>query len=162
MMSNRFSAFTSSAALAVLVAGLLSPAAHGHGNNPPLPSDTKVTGDNPPPCGPLGPIRPNTGGGDPPHDTADALGPTWGPMNGGPEPPGFGLTSAILVGGAPLDPVVYPRTGIGSYDILPGAALDLGPAPSVQRVSSGGAVPTPGTLALLGLAALATRRRRRR
>ena len=160
-MSNRYSVFTLSGALAGLVAALLSPAAHGHGNNPPLPDDSKITAGTPP-SGPFTPIRPNTDA-DLPNDTADALGPTWGPMGGAPEPPGLGLSSVILGGGAPFDPVANHRIGVGSAGILPGAALDLGPAPSVQRsVSSGGAVPTPGTLALLGLAALATKRRRRR
>ena len=160
-MSNRFRVFTSSAALAGLVVCLLSPAAYGHGNNPPLPDDSKITAGTPP-AGPFTPIRPNTEA-DPPNDTADALGPTWGPSGGAPDPPGFGLSSVVVSGGTPIDPVSNHRSGFGSAGILPGAALDLGRAPNVQRsVSSGGAIPTPGTLALLGLAALATKRRRRR
>jgi len=161
MTSNRFNMFTSSAALAGLVVCLLSPAAYGHGNNPPLPDDTKITAGTPPP-GPFTPIRPNISDDDEPNDTADALGPTWGPVNGGSDTPGFGMGSVILSGSGPIDPVGNNDSGFGSTPILPGADLDLGSAPPVQQVSSGGAVPTPGTLALLGLAALATKRRRRR
>jgi MYXO-CTERM domain-containing protein len=160
MMSNRFNVFTSSAALAGLVVCLLSPAAYGHGNNPPLPDDTHITAGKPPP-GPFTPIRPNTDA-DPPNDTTDDLGPTWGPMNGSPDAPGFGMGSVVLSGSGPIDPVGNYGTGFGSLEVLPGADLDFGSAPPVQRVSSGGAIPTPGTLALLGLAALATKRRRRR
>ncbi|MHC4127756.1 MAG: PEP-CTERM sorting domain-containing protein [Planctomycetota bacterium] len=160
MMSNRFNVFTSSAALAGLVVCLLSPTAYGHGNNPPLPDDSKMTAGTPQP-GPFTPIRPNTDA-DTPNDTADLLGPTWGPMNGPPDGPGFGMGSVVLSGGTPIDPIGNWGTGLTPADILLGAGLDLGRAPSVQRVSSGGAVPSPGTLALLGLAALATKRRRRR
>ncbi|MHC4589615.1 MAG: MYXO-CTERM sorting domain-containing protein [Planctomycetota bacterium] len=160
MRSNRFNVFTLSVALAGLAVCLLSPAAYGHGNNPPLPDDSKISAGSPP-AGPFTPIRPNTDA-EPPNDTADSLGPTWGPMNGPPDPPGFGLGSLILSGGTPIDPVGNDLAGFGTVGILPGADLDFGSAPPVQRVSSGGAIPTPGTLALLGLAALATKRRRRR
>jgi MYXO-CTERM domain-containing protein len=62
-----------------------------------------------------------------------------------------------------FDPVIDETVGIGPIDMLPEDPFGVGSGPGVLRaVRSGGAIPTPGTLALLGVAALALRRRRRR
>jgi MYXO-CTERM domain-containing protein len=161
MMSKRFGIITLSAVLGGLVVGLLCPAAHGHGNNPPRPGGPGLA-PRPTVNGPYTHVT-----APPQNDShGEAMtqqGSMWGPEGGAFEAPGFGLDMVILGGAAPIDPGADQQAGIRPGDILPSGHFGPGQVPSVLRpVSSGGAIPTPGTLALLGLAALTVKRRRRK
>ena len=169
MMSNRFSVITLSAVLGGLVAGLPTPAAYGHGNNPkPDLSNIGPTTNPIPPLLPwmLDPGRDLDDGG--PSGIGDSAGdsfggPDGGPANGpsgGPDGLDFGLRPLILGDVAPMDPGADATVGSGPLGIQPDDSF--GGTGSFRPIPSGGAIPTPGTLALLGLAALATRRRRRK
>jgi MYXO-CTERM domain-containing protein len=165
MMSKRISVFTLSAVLGGLVLGLPTPAAHGHGNNPkPDLSDTgPTTGPTIPPLLPwmLDPGLPNGGGnsgiGDSP---SDQFGGPDGGTAGGPAAGNFGLRPLILGDVPPMDPGADATFGSGSLGIAPDDSF--GGTGSFTPLPSGGLVPSPGTLALLGLAALTVRRRRRK
>jgi len=174
MKTSRRNTIVWSAALAGVIVGLASPAAHGHGNNPrELQSSGSWYGL---PAMPGIPTPHNSDLRQPPNDNADTVdageeilappdvapfldgdlgglrdGSLQGlaidatiqpaPIDIGPDLPSFTLPGAIETGGA--------------FGTLPGNAGPIA-APFANRV------PAPGTLALMGLAALAANRRRRR
>jgi len=164
MMIKRFSVITLSAVLGGLVLGLPTPAAHGHGNNPkPDLSNTGPTTGPKPPFLPwmMDPARDNDDGmpigiGDSP---GDSFGGSDGGSGDGPAGSGFGLRTLILGDVPPMDPGADATFGSGSLGIQPDDSF--GGTGSFTAMPSGGAIPTPGTLALLGLAALTMKRRRR-
>ena len=160
MMSKRFSVITLSAVLGGLVGGLPAPAVHGHGNNP---KEEGTTGPGTgPTTGPTEPFLPwmldpgwAIGDGVPP-----GIGDSPGESFGGPAGLDFGLRPLILGDMPPMDPGADATFGSGSLGIQPDDSF--GGTGSFRPMPSGGAIPTPGTLALLGLAALTMKRRRRR
>jgi MYXO-CTERM domain-containing protein len=163
MMIKRLSVITLSAVLGGLVLGLPTPAAHGHGNNPqPDRSDTgPSTGPNPnPPFLPwmMDPVR-DIGDGLP-IGIGDSPGESFGGSGGGPAGGGLGLRLLILGDMPPVDPGTDATFGSGSLGVQPDGSF--GGTGSFTAMPSGGAIPTPGTLGLLGVAALMVRRRRRR
>ena len=161
MMSKRFSVITYSAVLGGLVLGLLTPAAHGHGNNP-----SQDTGNGIPGGGPAGPfvpwkLDPDLFNDDGP--TGIPVGPKHQfapPAGGGPASGNPGLRSLVLGDPAPGDPLAGDTNGSWSFGMQPDDSF--GGSGGFQPLPAGGTIPSPGTLALLGLAALATKRRRRR
>ena len=164
MMSSKVNSITLPATLAGLVLCLASPAAHGHGNNPaPDLGDTA----------PWAPDRYWPGPGALPlPDMRD--GPTTEEMAAdgivGPFVVSAGQPDAQRsVGMLVADQAMQSAPAIDGGSIR--APLDAGfgdpigvqpRAGTVMRMPSGGAIPAPGTLALLGLAALAAGRSRRR
>ena len=149
---------TFSAALAGLLLGVTSPSAFGHGNNPSY-SD-------------LGPdtLDISGGGGGPEQSSRnerliDVLtpDPDVNVFVGADLFDALDVSSQVMVdrpavapgSGAARSPGAGPAADIGvnAFQTLPGSSAVRGLA---------GAIPAPGTLALLGLAAAAARRRRRR
>jgi MYXO-CTERM domain-containing protein len=107
---------------------------------------------------------------DDPDDTWEADAPSWiaegdvlDPVDPDPGPgPGPGIDALIVGIVPPLDPVAnhmqdFELVGIESLD----DDVTQGFSGPLSSEAAGGAIPTPGTLALLGLAALTLRRRRR-
>jgi MYXO-CTERM domain-containing protein len=140
MMSKRLSVITLSAVLGGLVLGLPTPAAHGHGNNP-----KEDVGETAPPNEPIWPVLPLV-------------------LEAG---QGFELRPLIVGDVSPKDPGVDAMFGNGSVGIQPDDSFiqaddSFGGSGSLRSMPLSGAIPTPGTLALLGLAALTMKRRRRR
>ncbi len=175
MNCRPFNAILLSPALVGLAVLLVTPAAHGHGNNP------KISGHfgggwphDPPGRGPLINLDVVE-----PYTPVNAFGPGGGPKNPFDIPGGLGTspkdlfadpgaatamglsTSALLEPTMVLlDPIAPPTamSAIGpdrSFDADPFAGTGLIDIPLTR------AIPSPGTLALLGLAAIIVRRRRR-
>ena len=148
---------TFSAALAGLVMGVVSPSAFGHGNNPSF-SDTA------PPDTPSIPAGAKILGSSPKDKLLDVLtpDPDVSVFIGADVFDALDISSRVLADRPAVDP------GSGAVKALGAGPADLGidvfvtlPGSSAAR-GLGGAIPAPGTLALLGLAAAAARRRRRR
>ncbi len=147
---------TFSAALAGLLLGVPSPSAFGHGNNPSF-SDTAPDTPNIPDDQTDGTSFPNGGLGD--VLTRD---PDVSVFVGDEVFDALDIPSQLLVDRPAVDPGPGTVTALGAgpadigvdvFGALPGSSAVRGLA---------GAIPAPGTLALLGLAAAAARRRRRR
>ena len=157
MMSKRFSVITLSAVLGGLVLGLPTPAVHGHGNNPKPELSNEV-----PPTGPTPTFIPwiLAPGRNIDDGVSFGIGDSPGDSSGGPAGRDFGLRPLILGDVPPMDPGTDATFGSGSLGIQPDDSF--GGTGSFRPMPSGGAIPTPGTLALLGLAALTMKRRRRR
>ncbi|MHC4218306.1 MAG: PEP-CTERM sorting domain-containing protein [Planctomycetota bacterium] len=153
-----------SAALGGLLLGPLTPAAHGHGNNPkPDTSNTAPLEEHPGFIIPNKLIPGSWINEETPGNSEPGGGSGWGEPAGGPERLDGILRGVILDGTDQPEVIVDSTVGIGPDDILPPTPFEPTMAPGVLRAfPSGGAVPTPGTLALLGVAALALNRRRRR
>jgi MYXO-CTERM domain-containing protein len=163
MMIKRFSVITLSAVLGGLVLGVPTPAAHGHGNNPKPDLGTTGPSTDPIPDPPflpwmIDPAREIDDGM--PIGIGDRPGNSFGGSGGGPAGGEFGLRPLILADVPPMDPGADATFGSGSFGIQPDGSF--GGTGSFTAVPSGGAIPTPGTLGLLGVAALMVRRRRRR
>ncbi len=150
---------TFSAALAGLVMGVVSPSAFGHGNNPSF-SDTA------PPDTPSIPSGADIQGSSLNDKLRDVLtpGPDISVFIGADVFDALDISSRVLAD----RPAVDPGPGPGAAKALGAGPVDLGidvfvslPGSSAVR-GLGGAIPAPGTLALLGLAAAVARRRRRR
>jgi hypothetical protein len=148
---------TFSAALAGLVMGVVSPSAFGHGNNPSF-SDTA------PPDTPSIPNGADIQGSSLNDKLRDVLtpGPDISVFIGADVFDALDISSRVLADRPLVDP------GPGAVKALGAGPVDLGidvfvslPGSSAAR-GLGGAIPAPGTLALLGLAAAVARRRRRR
>ena len=161
MKNKRFSVITLSAVLGGLVLGLPTPAAHGHGNNP--KPDLGTTG---PPTGPKPPFLPwimdpsRFIDNDVPIGIGDSPGNSFGGSGGGPAGLEISLRPLIVGYVPPMDPGADATLDSGSLGIEPDGSF--GGTSSFTAMPSGGAIPTPGTLGLLGVAALLVRRRRRR
>ena len=148
---------TFSAALAGLVMGVVSPSAFGHGNNPSF-SDTA------PPVTPSIPAGAYILGSSSIDSVGDVLTPypDVSVFIGADVFDALDISSRVLADRPAVDP------GPGAAKALGAGPVDIGldvfvslPGSSAAR-GLGGAIPAPGTLALLGLAAAAARRRRRR
>ncbi len=146
---------TFSAALSGLLLGVTSPSAFGHGNNPSFSDTAPDTPDIPD-----GPVAGSSSN----ESLRDVLtpGPDVSVFVGAEVFDALDIPSRLLVDRPAVDPGpgAFTALGAGPPDIgvdvfvaLPGSSAARGPA---------GAIPAPGTLALLGLAAAAARRRRRR
>ncbi len=146
---------TFSAAFAGLLLGVASPSAFGHGNNPSFSDTAPDT-----PEIPDGPMQSSLNKRlsdvlTPDPDVSVFVGadlfdvldvPSQVLVDRPAVDPGSGAARALGAGPA-------ADIGVDAFQTLPGSSAVRGPA---------GAIPAPGTLALLGLAAAAARRRRRR
>ena len=153
---------TFSAALSGLLLGVTSPSAFGHGNNPSFsdtgPDTLDISGGG------------GGGGGGPEQSSRnerliDVLtpDPDVNVFVGADLFDALDVSSQVLVDRPAVDPGSGAARSLGA-----GPAADIGvnafqtlPGSSAVR-GLAGAIPAPGTLALLGLAAAAARRRRRR
>ncbi len=159
---------TFSVALAGLALSVLTPVAYGHGNNPKNISDTEPN-TTPYPPGP----EPT-----PPPPPEESIGQPNTAVDGGAPPvvldsildPGivisidlnrdsFNVLSQVVSEPVAISMIVNP-----AEDLMPQIAVDLsgGSLSGSISVPMSSVIPSPGTLALLGLAAAAAGRRRRR
>ena len=162
MMNKRITVLTLSAALSAFAVGVMAPAALGHGNNPKRPYTGAVDPNGPveSPGGPQALSGPLSGGG-----IADlGAGPSFGGLGDIVDVPREIIQRWSVLEGLPsVDPGGDVSIGIGSTDVMPKNRFGSGSVQSVPRSApAGGAIPTPGTLGLIGVAALILRRRRRR
>ncbi len=165
MMFNRTNTtLTFSAALTGLALTVLTPMAHGHGNNPRNTSDTEPDTNSSPPQPPES--------GNPPVNAALDNSPQQPPvMLDSILDPGiviginftasdsFDLLSQVVAEPVDLGMIVNPVE-----DFAPPITVDFfdGSGSGSITVPMSGVIPAPGTLALLGLAAASAGRRRRR
>jgi hypothetical protein len=161
MMNKRTKLITLSATLCGLALVLTAPAAHGHGNNPKGPYTGSIDPKDPQmPGGPDAVDWPSPGGG----NTHLDIGSLWSSDGRNIDIPREMIVRDITVLRLPdIDPGGDASISIGPAEMLPKTHFGGSPsAGGVPRAPRGGAIPTPGTLGLLGVAALALRRRRRR
>ena len=155
---------TFSAALAGLALTVLTPMAHGHGNNPKNTSATEPDTNSTPPQPPES--------GDPPAHAGLEDGPPPVMLDSILDPgiviginptmqDSFDILSQVVAEPVPLGMIVNPTD-----DFAPTIVVDFfdgyGSGSGSITVPMSGVVPSPGTLALLGLAAASAGRRRRR
>jgi hypothetical protein len=172
MKSKRHNTIVWSAALAGILFGWIAPDAHGHGNNP---RDISISG----PIDGYPQPQSNPFGGPQYTILSDDLGPEQAalfdavviddpvPFIGGPSDVILGsvlLTAPLSLTAGEIDSardatdITLPGDFVGQENFL-----DSITGPGSIGVPSGfNRIPAPGTLALMGLAALAARRRRRR
>ncbi len=165
MKCNRANAtLTFSAALAGLALTVLTPAAHGHGNNPRIGGvkpHTNPTPPQPPPPPPPDGSQNDTVSGGPnqtPHVPDSILDPGI-VIDIDLTQDSFNVLSRVVSEPLAASMIVNPVAGLA-----PRIAVELSGASgsgSIQ-VPASGVIPSPGTLVLLGLAAASAGRRRRR
>ncbi len=154
--------WTFSVALAGLALSVLTPVAHGHGNNPQDTSDTAPHGDPPPPPPPpaSGPqIDVTVAPALVPHVSDSILDPgiVIGIDITGPD--AFNLLSQMVSEPADVSTIVF-----AAEDLMPSldVGFSAGSGSGSISVPASGVIPAPGALVLLGLAAASAGRRRRR
>ncbi len=176
MNCKRFHAILLSPALVGLALAFVTPAAHGHGNNPKLVGGGWPT--DPPGYGPLIsivvldpyiPMNADPPGGTlrNPFDIPGGLGDSQSTPNliaiadpGAATAMGLSTNALFEPVLVVLDPIA-PPTAMSL--VAPGSVFDVAsdPAADLIGIPITRAIPSPGTLALLGLAAMVFRRRRR-
>jgi hypothetical protein len=155
---------TFSAALAGLALTVLTPMAHGHGNNPKNTSDTEPNTNSSPPQPPESndpPVQAGVDSGPPPVMLDSILYPgTVIGINPNMQD-SFDILSRVVSEPVALGMIVNP-----TEDFAPTIVVDFfdgyGSGSGSITVPMSGVIPAPGTLALLGLAAASAGRRRRR
>ena len=165
MFNRTNTTLTFSAALAGLALTVLTPMAHGHGNNPKNKISDTEPNTNPPP-----PLPPESS--DPPVIVGIDNGPSPIMLDSILDPgnliginpimqDSFDILSQVVSEPVDLGMIVNPVD-----DFAPPIVVDFfdgyGSGPGSITVPMSGVVPAPGTLALLGLAAASAGRRRRR
>ncbi len=152
---------TFSAALAGLVLTVVTPAAHGHGNNPRISAVEPDTNPTPPQPPPPDGSQNNTVSGGPnqtPHVPDSILDPGI-VIDIDLTQDSFNVLSRVVSEPVAASMIVNPVEGLA-----PRIAVELSGASgsgSIQ-VPASGVIPSPGTLVLLGIAAASAGRRRRR